>query len=153
MPPASAAVGQNSWPHARLVLGKQQLFNFPVTHFSLCTSVAKIHSTTIKKVAYHANKSIGRPFSLLTSSCLNFLAYHANWFSPHFSRCISLSSVYERENRPDWKMKPEAMRSLSNVAVPTGNYRDFKVNNNKNKTSPIPSVFSLCYFRGHSPGF
>ena len=63
----------------------------------------------------------------------------------------------------DWKMKPEAMLSLSNVAFPTVDARCYctatrvyycrlKVNNNKSSLISPPSVFSLWYYRGHSPG-
>ena len=119
-----------------------------------------------KQVAYHANKSIELlPFFLLITDVMTHLFSQSSckmifwaFFPVHFW-LISVYCLW----KGDWKMKPEAMLSLSNVAFPTVDARCYctatrvyycrlKVNNNKSSLISPPSVFSLWYYRGHSPG-
>ena len=95
---------------------------------------------------------------LLLMLWLIFLANHlAKWFSERFSRCISDLYVFMKGGLKD-ETRSHALsvkcrfsdsgRAMLLYCV----YCRLKVNNNKSSLISPPSVFSLWYYRGHSPG-
>ena len=113
-----------------------------------------------KQVAYHANKSIELlPFFLLITDVMTHLFSQSSckmifwaFFPVHFW----LISVYERGTER-WNQKPCSLCQMSLFRQWTRDVTDcvycrLKVNNNKSSLISPPSVFSLWYYRGHSPG-